>query len=281
MSKQAIQVQQDGAIVQLRCTRGLNRGDVLLTVPDSLWITVQTVAKSSIGSVVGQLAPWLQVIVMTINPRSAHAPQHNVTSSMHLAWLHDWTVVAAGGTVPHQRARSRRRKLVGSLHQHNTRAAALAAVLGRRRARAAGGHAAAADAAELRVRHHFFFVSHALPVLATTITGRPGRRAPATTGSFQSTVNSAPDSACDRARMHVLLFCREYFEETYAQLSASLFSQHPGAFPPDVFTSVAFTWAAVTVRSRSRPPLVGDDFALVPIADLVRHASIICSCNMQ
>lgn len=66
MSKQAIQVQQDGASLQLRCTRGLNRGDVLLTVPDSLWITVKTVANSSIGSVVGQLAPWLQVILTFI-----------------------------------------------------------------------------------------------------------------------------------------------------------------------------------------------------------------------
>jgi hypothetical protein len=84
MSKQAIQVQQDGASLQLRCTRGLNRGDVLLTVPDSLWITVKTVAKSSIGSVVVQLAPWLQVLTLTIIPRSAAAPQRHSMSSMHL-----------------------------------------------------------------------------------------------------------------------------------------------------------------------------------------------------
>jgi O-methyltransferase involved in polyketide biosynthesis len=79
----------------------------------------------------------------------------------------------------------------------------------------------------------------------------------------------------------VLLFCREYFEETYAQLAAGLFSEHPDAFPSDVFTTAAFTWAAVAVRSRSRPPLVGDDFALVPIADLVRRASTARACNTQ
>ena len=70
----------------------------------------------------------------------------------------------------------------------------------------------------------------------------------------------------------MLSLCREYFEETYAQLAASIFSEHADAFPSDTFTAAAFTWAAVTVRSRSRPPLTGDDFALVPIADLVRQA---------
>ena len=83
MSKQAVQVQQDGAGVQLRCSRGLNRGDVLLTVPDSLWITAQTVAKSRIGPVVAQLAPWLQVIAMTCLPwlgncGAPHVHQHAV-----------------------------------------------------------------------------------------------------------------------------------------------------------------------------------------------------------
>ena len=81
--------------------------------------------------------------------------------------------------------------------------------------------------------------------------------------------------------MDTLLFCREYFEETYAQLAAGLFSEHADAFPSDVFTAAAFTWAAVAVRSRSRPPLVGDDFALVPIADLVRQACTAFSCIMQ
>jgi hypothetical protein len=61
MSKQAIRLQQDGGSLQLRCTRGLNRGDVLLTVPDSLWITAQTVAKSRMGPMVEHLAPWLRV----------------------------------------------------------------------------------------------------------------------------------------------------------------------------------------------------------------------------
>jgi hypothetical protein len=91
MSKQAIQVQQDGASLQLRCTRGLNRGDVLLTVPDSLWITVKTVANSSIGSVVGHLAPWLQVITLTSSrARQLHraaSQQRHVMSSIH---FHDW-----------------------------------------------------------------------------------------------------------------------------------------------------------------------------------------------
>lgn len=60
LSKQAVQLDVEGDSLQLRCAQSANRGDVLLMVPDSLWITTQTVAKSSIGSAVAELAPWLQ-----------------------------------------------------------------------------------------------------------------------------------------------------------------------------------------------------------------------------
>lgn len=73
----------------------------------------------------------------------------------------------------------------------------------------------------------------------------------------------------DRAMECRLSARREYFEETFAQLAAGLFSQQPGLFPAGTFTAAAFQWAAVTVRSRSRPPLEGEDLALVPFADLV------------
>lgn len=73
MSKQAVRLHSDGDGVQLQCTRGTNRGDVLLMVPDSLWLTVQTVAKSRIGPMVGQLAPWLQVRASRLPHPTTHA----------------------------------------------------------------------------------------------------------------------------------------------------------------------------------------------------------------
>ena len=40
---------------------------------------------------------------------------------------------------------------------------------------------------------------------------------------------------------------------------------------PSLLTPQAFQWAFGILRSRSFPPLTGDDIALVPLADMVHH----------
>lgn len=179
LSKQAVQLDVEGDRLQLRCAQSANRGDVLLMVPDSLWITTQTVAKSSIGSAVAELAPWLQVALFLISER------------------------AAGSASPW--------------------------------------------AAYLQM------LPEAPP--SPLFWNAPERDLLAGTQLLQS-----------------LEAYEEYFEDTYAQLAAGLFSQQADLFPTGTFTAAAFKWAAVTVRGRSRPPLEGEDLALVPLADLVQHS---------
>lgn len=64
---------------------------------------------------------------------------------------------------------------------------------------------------------------------------------------------------------------RNFFESTFAGLKENIFDTNPDVFPEDIFTYDAFLWAACTVRARSHPPLDREDFALVPIADLVSY----------
>ncbi len=61
LSKQGVRLEEHLDSLRLVSDRAAGRGDVLLIVPDSLWITPKTVAKSSIGPLVEGLAPWLQV----------------------------------------------------------------------------------------------------------------------------------------------------------------------------------------------------------------------------
>jgi hypothetical protein len=63
---------------------------------------------------------------------------------------------------------------------------------------------------------------------------------------------------------------RQFFQQTFADLEASLFSRDRGLFPAEAFTFGGFLWAAATVRSRAHAPLDGEAIALVPLADQVR-----------
>jgi hypothetical protein len=67
----------DGELV-LVTTRAVPRGTALLTVPDSAWITPETVAKSRIGKALVGLEPWLQLALFLIaeraNPLSEYKP---------------------------------------------------------------------------------------------------------------------------------------------------------------------------------------------------------------
>ena len=64
---------------------------------------------------------------------------------------------------------------------------------------------------------------------------------------------------------------RTFFQDKYGQLRSEVFVAHPEIFPLELFSYDAFLWAACTVRARSHPPLDREDFALVPVADSVRH----------
>ena len=51
----------DGGDLGLLTTRAVDKGRDLLTVPESLWICVETVSKSELGSILEGLEPWVQV----------------------------------------------------------------------------------------------------------------------------------------------------------------------------------------------------------------------------
>ncbi|BDA46746.1 Actin-histidine N-methyltransferase [Coccomyxa sp. Obi] len=67
---------------------------------------------------------------------------------------------------------------------------------------------------------------------------------------------------------------RQFFEAKFAELEEQLFMPHPDVFPPEVYALDGFLWAVATVRSRVHSPLDGEDVALVPLADLVRHRKV-------
>ncbi|KAI8474940.1 MAG: rubisco large subunit N-methyltransferase [Monoraphidium minutum] len=64
---------------------------------------------------------------------------------------------------------------------------------------------------------------------------------------------------------------RQFFQQTFADLEASLFSQDRSLFPAEAFTYEAFLWAAAAVRGRAHAPLDGAAVALVPLADQLPH----------
>ena len=62
LSKQAVApAVAAGGVLGLVATRTVEKGRELLSVPESLWLTVHTVAKSELGSFLAPLEPWLQV----------------------------------------------------------------------------------------------------------------------------------------------------------------------------------------------------------------------------
>ncbi len=61
LSKQVAQLADGPEGPQLVAARAAPRSEGLLNIPDSLWITPQTVADSGIGALVEDLPSWMQV----------------------------------------------------------------------------------------------------------------------------------------------------------------------------------------------------------------------------
>jgi hypothetical protein len=74
--------------------------------------------------------------------------------------------------------------------------------------------------------------------------------------------------------------CRQFFQEQYEALNASLFSPNRALFPASTFTAEGFAWAVATVRSRLHAPLDADSIALVPLADAVSSCAY-CSFHIH
>lgn len=67
-----------------------------------------------------------------------------------------------------------------------------------------------------------------------------------------------------------ILGYQQHVESEYSTLLAEVISPNPQLFDQALFTREAFLWAFGILRSRTFPPLTGDDLALVPLADLVK-----------
>mgnify|MGYP002775787807 FL=1 len=67
-----------------------------------------------------------------------------------------------------------------------------------------------------------------------------------------------------------ILGYRQHVESEYKKLLEETIIPNPRLFDESVFTFEAFLWAFGILRSRTFPPLTGDDLALVPLADLVK-----------
>lgn len=178
LAKQAVELSDTNGGPQLVASRATPRGENLLSVPDNLWVTPQSVASSSIGSMVQELPPWIQIALFLLSER---ARGHNSPWSAY----------------------------VQALPSHPP---------------------------------------------SPLLWPQDARKLLESTQLLQS-----------------LEGYEEYFESEYAQL-CEMFEEHREDFPSDIFTSEAFRWAAVTVRSRSHAPLDGDSLALAPLTDLVGHS---------
>lgn len=66
----------------------------------------------------------------------------------------------------------------------------------------------------------------------------------------------------------------EFLQNEYNKLAEEVLEPNATLFNPEVFTFEAFRWAFGILRSRSFPPLTGEDLALVPVADLVNHGGV-------
>lgn len=64
---------------------------------------------------------------------------------------------------------------------------------------------------------------------------------------------------------------REYLETEFKRLQEEVLSSYSSVFDAEIFTRDAFIWAFGILRSRTFPPLTGEDIALVPLADFINH----------
>ncbi|MCO5554003.1 hypothetical protein L7F22_007529 [Adiantum nelumboides] len=70
----------------------------------------------------------------------------------------------------------------------------------------------------------------------------------------------------------------QHVESEYATVMQEIITPNPQLFDQSEFTRESFLWAFGILRSRTFPPLTGDDLALVPLADLVNHGMVL---NME
>ena len=63
----------------------------------------------------------------------------------------------------------------------------------------------------------------------------------------------------------------EFLENEYNNLMEEVLERNTQLFNPAVYSFDAFRWAFGILRSRSFAPLIGEDLALVPVADLMNH----------
>lgn len=75
-----------------------------------------------------------------------------------------------------------------------------------------------------------------------------------------------------------ILGYQQHVESEYDKLLTEVILPNPQLFDQSIFTPEAFLWAFGILRSRTFPPLTGDDLALVPLADLVNHGMVV---NME
>ncbi|XP_002983944.2 fructose-bisphosphate aldolase-lysine N-methyltransferase, chloroplastic [Selaginella moellendorffii] len=64
---------------------------------------------------------------------------------------------------------------------------------------------------------------------------------------------------------------KEFLKREYDKVMTEVIEPRPDVFDRSLYTLEAFTWAFGILRSRTFPPLIGDNLALVPLADFVNH----------
>ncbi|KAH7424534.1 hypothetical protein KP509_11G013100 [Ceratopteris richardii] len=67
----------------------------------------------------------------------------------------------------------------------------------------------------------------------------------------------------------------QHVDSEYTTLFQEVIEPNPGIFNTSLFSRDLFLWAFGILRSRTFPPLTGDELALVPFADLVNHGMVL------
>ncbi|BBM99663.1 [ribulose-bisphosphate carboxylase]/[fructose-bisphosphate aldolase]-lysine N-methyltransferase [Marchantia polymorpha subsp. ruderalis] len=66
---------------------------------------------------------------------------------------------------------------------------------------------------------------------------------------------------------------KEFVETEFERVRSEVLVPNMALFDPSVFNLEAFSWAFGILRSRTFPPLTGEDLALVPLADFINHGA--------
>lgn len=60
----------------LTASKDMSAGEAVLTVPESSWISTQTVQRSAIGKCVADQEPWLQLALWLLHAKSTGSPDY-------------------------------------------------------------------------------------------------------------------------------------------------------------------------------------------------------------